>query len=230
MALRTVTFSAEPERVAPCTPQDAGVQGDHRATEVVFTLSPALASPLYLYRWEFVDGSGRMDTTETFTLAQDENTASVSLPCAWTAAGGVAELRLVVSALNGEGEEELTLYTLPARLRFASREGRFLKKEELERGLTPLIQRTQEAAEEAQDAASAAWEQVQEITGAELRADAAAQNANEKAAAATEGAAAAAALRRDDPAAQPGQRSAPLCPGAGGGGNPLGGGRGRGHV
>ena len=47
MAIRTVTFAALPDQVSPCTPQDAGVQGDHQATAVVFELDPSLVSADY---------------------------------------------------------------------------------------------------------------------------------------------------------------------------------------
>ncbi len=178
MAIRTVTFAALPDQVSPCTPQDAGVQGDHQATAVVFELDPSLVSADYCYRWEFVDGNGQMDTMETFTLASEQSEASVALPRAWTMAGGVAEIRLVISQLDPEGQEQLTLYTLAGKLRFDSREGRLIHGREVVRGLTPLIVRAQQAADDASEAAEEAREQAEAITGAEERADAAAVLAN----------------------------------------------------
>ena len=178
MAIRTVTFAALPDQVSPCTPQDAGVQGDHQATAVVFELDPSLVSADYCYRWEFVDGNGQMDTTETFTLTSEQSEASVALPRAWTMAGGVAEIRLVISQLDPEGQEQLTLYTLAGKLRFDSREGRLIHGREVVRGLTPLIVRAQQAADDASEAAEEAREQAEAITGAEERADAAAVLAN----------------------------------------------------
>ncbi|HJD22838.1 MAG TPA: hypothetical protein H9694_01700 [Firmicutes bacterium] len=178
MAIRTVTFAALPDQVSPCTPQDAGVQGDHQATAVVFELDPSLVSADYCYRWEFVDGNGQMDTMETFTLTSEQSQASVALPRAWTMAGGIAEIRLVISQLDPEGEEQLTLYTLAGKLRFDSREGRLIHGREVVRGLTPLIVRAQQAADDAAEAAEDAREQAEAITGAEERADAAAVLAN----------------------------------------------------
>ena len=163
MAIRTVTFTASSQRVCPQAPQEAGVQGEHQATAVVFRLDPELALPQYLYRWEFVDGNGQMDTTETFSLPAEgtqedgENEAgtevSVLLPRAWTKAGGIAEIRLAVSVLAEDGQELMTLYTLTGRLRFAARDTGIIGEREFAHGLTELIEESKEQSQNARDAA-----------------------------------------------------------------------------
>lgn len=85
-AVRTITFNATVSGVTPTGPQDAGVQGDHNATQVVWSLDAALINPDYRYRCEFVDGAGGWDTTQYLTPSADK-TIAVSLPRAWTAAG-----------------------------------------------------------------------------------------------------------------------------------------------
>ncbi len=166
MAIRTVTFTASSQRVCPQAPQEAGVQGEHQATAVVFRLDPELALPQYLYRWEFVDGNGQMDTTETFSLPAEgteedgENEAgtevSFLLPRAWTKAGGIAEIRLAVSVLAEDGQELMTLYTLTGRLRFAARDTGIIGEREFAHGLTELIEESKEQSQNARDAAALA--------------------------------------------------------------------------
>ena len=105
-AVRTITFNATVSGVTPTGPQDAGVQGDHNATQVVWSLDAALINPDYRYRCEFVDGAGGWDTTQYLTPSADK-TIAVSLPRAWTAAGGCGVIRLCVSEFL-DGAEELT--------------------------------------------------------------------------------------------------------------------------
>lgn len=157
MAIKTVIFLASPNGVTPSVPQDAGVQGDHRATEVVFRLDPALISTRYRYRWEFMDGNGRYDTTETFSMAAEQTETAAPLLGAWTRAGGAAEIRLIITDPGESGTEEpVTLYTLAGRLRFQGRDGAALQEQEIKRGLTALIDETKSAAEEAETQAAAA--------------------------------------------------------------------------
>lgn len=187
MAIRTVTFTASSQRVCPQAPQEAGVQGEHQATAVVFRLDPELALPQYLYRWEFVDGNGQMDTTETFSLPAEgtqedgENElgteVSVLLPRAWTKAGGIAEIRLAVSVLAKDGQELMTLYTLTGRLRFAARDTGIIGEREFAHGLTELIEESKEQNQNAREAAGLA-------SAAALDADRAAERAETAAAAA----------------------------------------------
>lgn len=169
---KALEFTATSREVFPTSPQDAGVQGDDNAVEVRFMMDDTLASADWLYRWEFVDGNGRMDTTETFTVMPESVYTYTSVPLrrAWTQAGGVGELRLVISELNEDGEEQVTMYTQPARLRFASRGGTPMPEGEAERGLTELIE---QAKQQTGNAAAAAEE---------------AEKATEKAAAATQAA------------------------------------------
>lgn len=157
MAIKTVTFSATPDGVTPAIPQDAGVQGDHQATAVIFRLDPALISVRYQYRWEFVDGNGRFDTTEAFSITAEQTEVSAPLLSAWTRAGGTAEIRLVITDPGQDGTEEpVTLYTLAGRLRFQGRDCAALQEQELKKGLTRLIEETKSAAKEAKTQAAAA--------------------------------------------------------------------------
>lgn len=184
---RTVDFIATDQSVTPSSPQDGGVQGDHNAVIVRFRIDSTLASDEYHYRWEFLDGNGRMDTTDSFQITVDDTYAYISVPLiqAWTAAGGIGEIRLVVSKLNEEGEEEITLYTKGAKLRFASRGGLPMQEKEAVRGLTELIDQVKQqagnAATAAEEARAAAENAENAAEMAEMTAETAALQAQEKA-------------------------------------------------
>ena len=66
--VRTITFAATSKGVTPTGPQEAGVQGDHNATVVVWQLDETLINEAYQYRCEYVDGSGGWDTTPYLAL------------------------------------------------------------------------------------------------------------------------------------------------------------------
>ena len=53
--VRTITFTATLDGVAPTDRQDAGIQGEHNATQVVFALD-AISSPVSLYDPVYSDG------------------------------------------------------------------------------------------------------------------------------------------------------------------------------
>lgn len=116
--IRTRTFEATPAGVTPAGPVDAGVQGDHNATEVVFVLDDVLNSADYRYRFEYEDGAGCCDSTGMLT--PDEGCVRWLLPLAWTRSGGIGLLRLVVTLPGLQGDEQ-TVYTGTVRLRFAAR-------------------------------------------------------------------------------------------------------------
>ncbi len=168
--VRTITFTATLDGVAPTDRQDAGIQGEHNATQVVFALDAALIRPEYLYRFEYVDGGGGWDTTDHIALT--ENRLSVLLPAAWTAAGGCGTIRLQICQLDADSQEELILYTFPGRLLFADRDTGEPMAWEYEKGLSGLIADTHSAAAgadaaagRANTAAQSAEEIAQEVQG-----------------------------------------------------------------
>ena len=187
--VRTITFAATSKGVTPTGPQEAGVQGDHNATVVVWQLDDTLINAAYRYRCEYVDGSGGWDTTPYLAL-ESGNTISVPLPRAWTAAGGCAVIRLCVSEFT-EGREERSIYTLTGRLQYAGRDSGGAMAEEYEDKLPALIMAVTEsmneaeaAAEAAEAAAEGANEAAAEAAGATAAAEAAGATANAAAASA----------------------------------------------
>ena len=187
--VRTITFAATSKGVTPTGPQEAGVQGDHNATVVVWQLDDTLINAAYRYRCEYVDGSGGWDTTPYLAL-ESGNTISVPLPRAWTAAGGCAVIRLCVSEFT-EGKEERSIYTLTGRLQYAGRESGGAMAEEYEDKLPALIKAVTESMNEAEAAAAGAEaaaaganEAASGASGAAAAAEEAAMTANAAAASA----------------------------------------------
>ena len=187
--VRTITFAATSKGVTPTGPQEAGVQGDHNATVVVWQLDDTLINAAYRYRCEYVDGSGGWDTTPYLAL-ESGNTISVPLPRAWTAAGGCAVIRLCVSEFT-EGREERSIYTLTGRLQYAGRESGGAMAEEYEDKLPALIMAVTESMNEAEAAAAGAEaaaaganEAAEGAAGAAAAAEEAAMSANAAAASA----------------------------------------------
>lgn len=179
-AIRTIEYTASPSGVKPIAPQDAGVRGEHKATNVVFNLDASLIKPEYKYRFEYVDGFSGFDTTEF--VQPVGSTVSILLPVEWTAGGGCGTLRLCIVALDSQSNEEQTIYTFPASLLFAEREtgGECNYK----KGLSALIDsagKATDAANEAAESANAAADKVDEAVSS---ANAATANANRAAASA----------------------------------------------
>ena len=179
-AVRTIEYTASPSGVMPIAPQDAGVRGEHKATNVVFNLDASLIKPEYKYRFEYVDGFSGFDTTEF--VQPVGSTVSILLPVEWTAGGGCGTLRLCIVALDSQSNEEQTIYTFPASLLFAEREtgGECNYK----KGLSALIDsagKATDAANEAAESANAASDKVDEAVSS---ANAATANANRAAASA----------------------------------------------
>ena len=188
-AVRTIEYTASPSGVMPIAPQDAGVRGEHKATNVVFNLDASLIKPEYKYRFEYVDGFSGFDTTEF--VQPVGSTVSILLPVEWTAGGGCGTLRLCIVALDSQSNEEQTIYTFPASLLFAEREtgGECNYK----KGLSALIDsagKATDAANEAAESANAAADKVDEAVSS---ANAATANANRAAASADASAATASA-------------------------------------
>ena len=188
-AIRTIEYTASPSGVKPIAPQDAGVRGEHKATNVVFNLDASLIKPEYKYRFEYVDGFSGFDTTEF--VQPVGSTVSILLPVEWTAGGGCGTLRLCIVALDSQSDEEQTVYTFPASLLFAEREtgGECNYK----KGLSALIDsagKATDAANEAAESANAAADKVDEAVSS---ANAATANANRAAASADASAATASA-------------------------------------
>lgn len=162
--VRTIEFKVTHAGLVPGSPQFAGVQGEHNATRVSFLLDTVLQTG-YVYRIEYVDGRGNWDTTDLLTIS--DGAIAYDLPSAWTRNGGEAEIHLVASALDSEGKETQTYFSLAGKLYYEDKSAD--ETGETKAGLTELIQDTHEAIDEANQAtdnANEAAERANNATGA----------------------------------------------------------------
>ena len=193
--IRQITYTiGEDMQLTPTAVQDAGVQGEHNATQIGFALPATLRTGYKLYL-EALDGRGGYDRTSALTLT--DGAVYTCLPREWTQAGGELTLRLVAKAVAADGTVTETVYTFEVRLRLRDRNIP-------ENGVTPLLEQELQnaiaAGEQAKQAATTATEKAATATEkAKAAADSAtaatkkAELAGDKAETATGKAAAAAA-------------------------------------
>lgn len=166
-AIREILFHVTPEGIEPSRAAAAGIQGEHNATEVKFQLDEALVKDGYFYRFEFVDGTGGMYTTDFVT--PEGNAVAVKIPAAWTASGGCGTLRLCVAELSEDYQEEMVVLSFAGRLLFSGRDSTSPLYSYYEPGLSGLIESTHAAAENANTAADEAREAARERTRPQRR-------------------------------------------------------------
>lgn len=182
--IRQITYTiGEDMQLTPTAVQDAGVQGEHNATQIGFALPATLRTGYKLYL-EALDGRGGYDRTSALTLT--DGAVYTCLPREWTQAGGELTLRLVAKAVAADGTVTETVYTFEVRLRLRDRNIP-------ENGVTPLLEQELQnaiaAGEQAKQAATTATEKAATATEkAKAAADSAAAAADSEAKAAGYGA------------------------------------------
>ena len=121
MITRTITWTVGDDlKATPTALQNAGIQGEHEATEVVFRL-PDRVKDYNLYL-EYLGGDGLWDTTAALPYDAELGGLSFLLPRAWTRGGGAATLRLVLEQPAADVLQPPVRYTVPVRIRYADRE------------------------------------------------------------------------------------------------------------
>jgi hypothetical protein len=150
--INTITFTVTENGITPSTPQSAGIQGDHNATLLVFSLPAALIADGYLYRMEYVDGMGGYGPSDLLTLTNAA--VSAPIPRAWTQNGGKGTVRLIVTQLDADGKEQLIIHTKDAHIRFDDcYEGTDALQETFAQGVESMMTDTRAAANRAEAAA-----------------------------------------------------------------------------
>ncbi len=130
---QTINYTVDLYRmINPSSVQDAGVQGDHRVTELKFNISSALwdwlttkkGSGRLVYRFDGFDGSRGVHRSDIATLTS--STVTYQLENYLTRYGGLVEVQLVISVLGTNNSEvefvknELCSYTAKLRLAFSN--------------------------------------------------------------------------------------------------------------
>ncbi len=119
-SVRSIHFTVDGESISPASPQWAGIQGEHQATLVSFSVPSEWSAYTYQYRIEYIDGMQGFHTSEL--LSSNNNKVEHLLPSSWTAAGGVGEIRLVAYYEGKNATEQQLIYSMVGRLTFSSRE------------------------------------------------------------------------------------------------------------
>ncbi len=125
MTIRTIEWTIGSNmKVTPTTVQDAGVQGEHKATTLVFKLPNVLADG-HVLTMVYIDTAGGVDYSPELTIEWRDAVPTVSyeLPKAWSQQGGEGTIRLLAEKQN-TGEE---VYSFEGHIRFDNRSTRDTK-------------------------------------------------------------------------------------------------------
>ena len=124
MSVRTIEFEVSANGITPATQQAAGVQGDHKSTEIIFNVETELyqsvtqqateQSGTAIYRIDGYDAEGGVCRSETKTLS---NYNILYYMEEWlTRYGGNVKIVLVISILKNN-TTEMELFSFPALLK-----------------------------------------------------------------------------------------------------------------
>ena len=179
MAVRQIEYTVYADRLEPSVRQLGGMQGDHKATEVLFEISGSLYKILkeqaestngrLIYRFDGYDGAGGVHSSDTKDLpAEDGEELLVKLKYPleeWiTRYGGQIKVVLVISLLKDDSTE-MELYNYPAVCQLKNRPFGTPAPGENHESISTLAQVTKESAEiavRAKDEAIAAQIKVEE--------------------------------------------------------------------
>ena len=123
MSLKTVVFTVGTDGVlSPSTVQSAGVQGDHRVTELKFEFSDELHTWLQekggegklVYRFDGYDGHGSVHHSDTAILC--ERSVTYPLEYSLTQYGGLIKVELIITLVSDDTSAEV-LHTCAAPLK-----------------------------------------------------------------------------------------------------------------
>ncbi len=168
MAVRTVEFRVSESGILPSSQQFGGVQGEHRATVLVFTLEDDLFEKIsasaegnrVVYRFEAYDGAGGVRATEPLDLV--DGALQFYLEEWQTRFGGNVSVFLVITEVMNDSTE-MELYSFPAVLRLKSRpDGEAVEGENYE-SVSTLVESAKNSAKNARESAEAATESLDEL-------------------------------------------------------------------
>lgn len=128
MSIRKIEYQVTAEGIMPSVVQSGGVQGEHNATELSFTLDGALLSAIretakeqsVVYRFDAYSGAGAKYSTTPQDLPDgDAVTLAYRLENRLTRDGGNIRVYLVITAIKDD-ETALDLYSFPALIRLTN--------------------------------------------------------------------------------------------------------------
>lgn len=163
MAIREIYFTVTSGGISPNTEQQAGIQSEHAATSLIFTIDSALYQSLndgkdttdtIVYRFDCFDSTGGVVRTEAKPLSN--RAVSLTLGENLTRNGGKAKVYLVISRFNAELKTEVELLSYPAKLRFENLPEASENSGESAESISTLTEVAKEAANKASESATVA--------------------------------------------------------------------------
>jgi len=154
--IRIIKFEVASDGISPATLQDAGIQGEDRATELKFKLSDELYDSLVkrggtlFYRFDIERSTG-----QTLSLTSNNlKGKDISLPLVrvLTRDGGVAHVTLIITSVSKDFTTELDVYSRACHIRFDNK--RDSTTEEEYESLTTIEQSAKASAVRAETAAA----------------------------------------------------------------------------
>lgn len=174
MSIRTINYTVTADSITPASLQRGGLQGEHKATELIFNIENSLAEKLeaaakYIpiedgaiegelyYRFEAHNCMGKKDSTlpVRFKISDGELKGfylNYSLENWLTREGGNITVYLIFSILS-DGETHIDVFSYPARLKLESvPDGKYTDGKNYE-SIAKLSVAAEDAAERAEEAA-----------------------------------------------------------------------------
>lgn len=178
MAIRTVTYTVSESGIVPAVVQNGGLQGEHKATELVFYFEENFRTHLgnlrvpdgvndFYYRFEAHNGAGLKDITEPKVLSVRQEGVSVSYELEnWlTREGGNIRVYLVISYVDTQNDENLMdIFTYPALLRLENVPEGELYDGTTQEGIAEIVLAAKSAAKRAEESVERAAEKEYECT------------------------------------------------------------------
>ncbi len=178
MAIRTVTYTVSKSGIVPAVVQNGGLQGEHKATELVFSFEENFRTHLgnlrvpdgvndFYYRFEAHNGAGLKDITEPKVLKVGQEGVSVSYELEkWlTREGGNIRVYLVISYVDTQNDENLMdIFTYPALLHLENVPEGELYDGTTQEGIAEIVLAAKNAAKRAEESVERAAEKEYECT------------------------------------------------------------------
>lgn len=158
MAIRKLEYTVYLDGLDPAARQFGGIQGEHNATELNFTLCDEIHDSIMsqaegktaIYRFEGFDCLGSMRATEPLPLVKN---MTYSLENWLTKEGGTIKVHLVISVADGD-DTVMDMFTFPALLQLKENPKGETKEPEDYKSIPTLAYRAGVNAAQAKDAAN----------------------------------------------------------------------------
>lgn len=163
MALRTIDYTVSLNGISPATQQFGGVQGEHNATELKFTLKADLLASIkaqageneVVYRFDVYDGAGGLTSTDSAPLT--DSPPIYLLENKVSRMGGNVQVFLIITEIK-DGETQMDLYSFPAVLRLKEKQEGEVSDAENYESISTLAEVAKESASIAESSAAIAKE------------------------------------------------------------------------